>query len=178
MADEKRTETIVLGGGCFWCVEAVYRRINGIVALQSGYAGGHIPNPTYREVCSGKTGHAEVVEVTFDPAIISLERVVDLFWIAHDPTTRNRQGADVGTQYRSVVYLCDPAQEAIVRGSMEKAQEQFTSPIVTEIAPLDQFFPAEPYHQEYYELNREQGYCRLVIAPKLEKLGLQREPGA
>jgi peptide-methionine (S)-S-oxide reductase len=178
MDEEKRTDKIVLGGGCFWCVEAVYRRIPGVIALQSGYAGGHIPNPTYREVCSGKTGHAEVVEVQFDPEVISLEQVMNLFWIAHDPTTLNRQGADVGTQYRSVVYLCDPAQEDTVRQSMNAAQGQFKNPIVTEIAELDHFYPAESYHQEYYEANPDQGYCRVVIAPKLEKLGLHREPRA
>ncbi len=166
MAEEKA----ILGGGCFWCVEAVYQSRPGIQAVVSGYAGGKSPNPTYDEVCSGRTGHAEVVEISFDPSIITYEQIVDLFWDAHDPTTLNRQGADVGTQYRSIIIARDATQRATAEKSLANAQTQFKNKIVTEIVEGGEFFPAEPYHQDFYERNPSHPYNRAVIAPKLEKL--------
>lgn len=170
------TQSIVLGGGCFWCVEAAYRRINGIVSAQSGYAGGHVENPTYRAVCGGTTGHAEVVRIEYDPAVVSEDQVLDFFWEVHDPTTRNRQGNDIGPQYRSIILYADEAQRDRARASLERAQQRFRNPIVTEIEPLEVFYAAEDYHDDYYEQNPGQGYCRLVIAPKLKKLGLDVAP--
>lgn len=169
------TEQITFGGGCFWCVEAVFRRVDGVVNVESGYAGGSKPNPTYKEVCTGSTGHAEVVQVTFDSQRVGLEQLLDLFWRAHDPTTLNRQGADAGTQYRSVIYYHDPAQGELARRSMADAQSAFSDPIVTEIEPLDRFYPAEDYHQDFFEQNPSYGYCRVIIQPKLQKLGLDDE---
>ncbi len=166
MADEKA----VLGGGCFWCVEAIYQGQPGIKSVVSGYAGGKVPNPTYEQVCSGSTGHAEVVEITFDPAVISYEKVVDFFWDAHDPTTLNRQGADSGTQYRSIIVAQNPEQRAVAEKSKAAAQARFREPIVTEITEGAEFFPAEKYHQDFYERNPNHPYNRAVIAPKLEKL--------
>jgi len=165
-------ESITLGAGCFWCVEAVYERIEGITSAVSGYMGGSTENPRYKEVTSGTTGHAEVVRLEFDPTVVSLERVLEVFWAAHDPTTLNRQGADVGTQYRSAVFFEDERQEQIARASKEKAASLYRDPIVTEITPASVFYPAEDYHQEFYELNKTYPYCKFVIAPKLEKLGL------
>lgn len=169
------TQKATLGGGCFWCLEAVYKRIDGVEEVTSGYAGGEVKDPTYREVCTGRTGHAEVVEITFDPEKISYEQILDLFWEAHDPTTLNRQGADVGTQYRSAIFYHNPEQKEIALQSKEKAQEQFKDPIVTEITELETFYPAEDYHQDYFDLNPNAGYCRVIIAPKLQKLGLSRK---
>ncbi|MFP4329354.1 MAG: peptide-methionine (S)-S-oxide reductase MsrA [Alkalispirochaetaceae bacterium] len=169
------TQKATLGGGCFWCLEAVYKRIDGVEEVTSGYAGGEVKDPTYREVCTGRTGHAEVVEITFDPEKISYEQILDLFWEAHDPTTLNRQGADVGTQYRSAIFYHNPEQKEIALQSKEKAQEQFKDPIVTEITELETFYPAEDYHQDYFDLNPDAGYCRVIIAPKLQKLGLSRK---
>ena len=166
MADDKA----ILGGGCFWCVEAVYEGRPGIRSVVSGYAGGKVPNPTYEQVCSGKTGHAEVVEITFDPALISYEQVLDLFWDAHDPTTLNRQGADHGTQYRSIIVATNPAQRDIAEKSQAAVQARFKDPIVTEIVESAEFYPAEEYHQDFYERNPGNPYVRAVIAPKLEKL--------
>lgn len=165
-------EKATLAGGCFWCIEAVYKRISGVVSVTSGYAGGHVSNPTYKEVCTGQTGHAEVVQIEFDPTIISYEQILDLFWEAHDPTTLNRQGADVGTQYRSAIYYHNDEQRKRAQESKEKAQAKFSDPIVTEISELDNFYPAEEYHQDYFDLNPQAGYCRVVIEPKLKKLGL------
>ena len=170
------TDFIVLGGGCFWCVEAIYARTSGIVGAQSGYAGGNVPNPTYQQVCSGTTGHAEVVKVSFDPERITLDSVLDLFWRAHDPTTLNRQGADVGTQYRSIILYRNAEQEQSARASKDAAQQQFAAPIVTSIEPLGDFYPAEDYHSDYYENNPQAGYCRVVIQPKIEKLGMDSAP--
>lgn len=170
------TQSIVLGGGCFWCVEAAYRRIEGVISCESGYAGGAAPNPTYRDVCTGTTGHAEVVRVTFDPLRRSLDDVLEFFWKVHDPTTLNRQGADVGTQYRSVIFCTDDAQREAAERSKRDAQPLFRDPIVTTIEPLETFYAAEDYHKDYYELNPRQGYCRAVIQPKLEKLGFAIEP--
>lgn len=164
-----KTELATIGGGCFWCTEAIYQMLPGVKSAVSGYAGGEEPNPTYREVCSGKTGHAEVIQVEFDPAVISYDQVLDTFWEAHDPTTLNRQGADRGTQYRSIILYHNEEQKAAAEKSKTAAQKNFSSPIVTEIVPLTKFWPAEDYHQEYYELNPNAGYCRAVIRPKIEK---------
>lgn len=163
-------EKALLGGGCFWCIEAVYRRVKGVTSAVSGYAGGEKPNPDYRSVCSGQTGHAEVVEITFDPDVVTFEAILEIFWAVHDPTTLNRQGADAGTQYRSVIFYRDAAQKAAAEASMARAQNLFDAPIVTELSPAPTFFPAEAYHQNYYDLNTQQGYCQVVIAPKIQKL--------
>lgn len=168
--EQLKENQIVLGGGCFWCIEAVYQRIDGIESVVSGYAGGEVENPTYEQVCTGRTGHAEVVLVTFDPNKISLAEVIDLFWEAHDPTTLNRQGHDVGTQYRSAIYYGSEEQRKAAEASKERAQEAFSNPIVTEIAPLDRFYKAEEYHQNYFNTHPFAGYCRVVISPKLKKL--------
>jgi peptide-methionine (S)-S-oxide reductase len=170
--DLSGTEVATLGGGCFWCVEAVYERIDGVVEVVSGYAGGHTINPTYEEVCSGKTGHAEVVQIHYDPDRIDYKKIVDLFWKAHDPTTPNRQGADVGTQYRSIILYESEEQKKIAEQSRSEASGQFERPVVTEIEPLDVFYEAEKYHQDYFDNNPFAGYCNFVIKPKLDKLGL------
>jgi peptide-methionine (S)-S-oxide reductase len=167
------TEIATLGGGCFWCLEAVYNRIDGVKAVVSGYAGGQKENPTYEEVCSGTTGHAEVVQIHFDPQLISYEEILELFWKAHDPTTLNRQGADVGSQYRSIILYNNEAQGKAAERSKTKAAKIFSEPIVTEIAPLTDFYRAESYHQDYYRNNPHAGYCSFVIRPKLQKLGLE-----
>ena len=159
-----------LGGGCFWCVEAVYLRVSGVTAALSGYAGGHAENPSYELVCSGRTGHAEVVRIEFDPARISHEGILEVFWHAHDPTTPNRQGHDVGSQYRSIILTHDEQQLVAATASRDKAQHLFTSPIVTEIVPLERFYPAEPYHHDYFARNPRAPYCQVIIAPKLRKL--------
>ena len=165
-ADEKA----VFGGGCFWCMDAVYHGQPGIKSVVSGYAGGTVPHPTYEQVCTGETGHAEVVEITFDPALTSYQKVLDLFWDAHDPTTLNRQGADSGTQYRSIIVALNPEQRAVAEKSKSAAQPRFRRPIVTEIVEGKEFYPAEDYHQDFYERNPDYSYSRAVIAPKLEKL--------
>lgn len=162
-------ETITLGAGCFWCVEAVFESIPGVESATSGYSGGHIKNPGYREVCTGRTGHAEVVQVSFDPHVVSLETILDVFFATHDPTTLNRQGADVGTQYRSAIYYHIDSQLEVIEGAVSKAQNRWPNPIVTEIQPFEVFYAAEDYHQAYYELNKEAPYCRAVIAPKMAK---------
>lgn len=159
------------GGGCFWCTEAVFETEPGVKSVTSGYAGGHVKNPAYREVCQGTTGHAEVIQIEFDPAVVSFERLLELFWEAHDPTTLNRQGADEGTQYRSVILYHDATQQAAAEKSKAAAQARFADPIVTQIAPLADFYPAEKDHQDYFRNNASAGYCRAVIAPKLRKLG-------
>lgn len=169
-AEEPKTSRVIVGGGCFWCVEAVYQTVPGILSATSGYAGGKVPNPTYEQVCTGRTGHAEVVQIEFDPARISYEQVIDLFWKAHDPTTLNRQGADVGTQYRSIILYENEEQKAAAEKSKAAAQAQFKSPIVTEIVPLQAFYPAETYHQDFYDKNPDYPYSQAVITPKLEKL--------
>ncbi len=165
----KKTETAVLGGGCFWCTEAIYQMLPGVKSVASGYAGGITENPTYKEVCSGKTGHAEVVQVEFDPQRISYEKILDTFWDVHDPTTLNRQGPDAGTQYRSVIFYANEAQRVAAEKSKAEAQKRFASPIVTEIAPLKKFYKAEGYHQDYFRSNPNQPYCRAIIQPKVEK---------
>lgn len=165
-----KTEAATLGGGCFWCVEAVYERLPGILSVTSGYAGGKTEDPTYEDVCSGDTGHAEVVRIEFDPGKISYEKIIDLFWDAHDPTTPDRQGADAGTQYRSIILAENEGQADIARGSMARAQSKFRSPIVTQIAPLEKFYPAETHHQDFYRRNPMHPYNMAVIRPKLKKL--------
>jgi len=161
-----------IGGGCFWCIEAVFKPLKGIKTLVSGYAGGAIPNPTYRQVCNGDTGHAEVVQITFDPSEITFKEMIEIFLVMHDPTTLNRQGGDIGTQYRSTIMYHDDAQKQVA----EEVIASFTSdnvyddPIVTEVVPLDIFYPAEDYHQDYYANNSSQPYCAAVIAPKVSKL--------
>ncbi|MEM6326107.1 MAG: peptide-methionine (S)-S-oxide reductase MsrA [Bacteroidota bacterium] len=166
------TQTAVLGGGCFWCTEAVLERLRGVHDVESGYAGGAVPNPTYREICSGRTGHAEVVRATFDPDQISYEDLLTVFFATHDPTTLNRQGADVGTQYRSTIMVADAAQRETAERVIREltAAQVFPRPIVTEVVDLPTFYPAEQYHQDYYRANPNQGYCQAVIAPKVAKL--------
>lgn len=169
----KGVESVSLGAGCFWCVEAAYNQIEGVVSAVSGYMGGETADPTYEEVCTGRTGHAEVVKVTFDPAKISLERVLAWFWDLHDPTQLNRQGNDVGTQYRSAIFYGSEEQKQIAEASKTAAQENFAEPIVTEIVPAETFHAAEDYHQNYYFQNKSSnGYCQFVVEPKLKKLQL------
>lgn len=170
---EKNLETITFGSGCFWCVEAVFQRIDGVKTAVSGYMGGETENPSYKEICTGTTGHAEVVQLKYDPATVSLEKLLDVFWISHDPTTLNRQGADVGTQYRSAIFFEDEAQKEVAERSMLAAAAKFEDPIVTEITPAATFYVAEDYHQEFYELNKSYPYCQAVITPKLKKLGFE-----
>ncbi len=165
-------ETITLGGGCFWCIEAVFQNLNGVESAKSGYMGGHIKRPAYREVCTGRTGHAEVVQVVFDSEKLPLSTLLDVFFTAHDPTTLNRQGADVGTQYRSCVFYQTEKQKTTALEAIERwnASGIWHNPIVTEVAPEQEFYLAEDYHQQYYELNGEAPYCRAVIAPKMKKV--------
>ena len=174
-AEPVRTQTATLGGGCFWCVEAVYERMPGILSVTSGYAGGKTENPTYEHICTGKTGHAEVVQIEYDPDKISYGKIIDLFWDAHDPTTLNRQGADVGTQYRSIILTQNDEQARLARESLERAQPKFQSPIVTEIVLLEKFYPAEDYHQDFYRENPMHPYNLAVIRPKLQKLDAKAE---
>jgi peptide-methionine (S)-S-oxide reductase len=165
-----KTEIADFGGGCFWCMEAVFERLPGVISVTSGFAGGTTENPTYQEVCTETTGHAEVTEIVFDPAKISYDKLLEVFWQAHDPTTLNRQGADEGTSYRSIILYRDEKQKLEAEKSKLAAQQNFKSPIVTEIVPLKKFYKAEDYHQEYYDNNSNAPYCQVVIAPKLEKL--------
>jgi peptide-methionine (S)-S-oxide reductase len=164
-----RTETAVFGGGCFWCLDAQFKLVPGVVKVTSGYAGGHTANPTYEQVCSDRTGHAEVIQVEFDPSKVSYEELIRKFFYAHDPTTLNRQGADVGTQYRSIILYQNDDQKIIAEKVKAAAQHDWPNPIVTEIVPLKQFYPAEDYHQDYFAKNPTQGYCQLVVAPKVRK---------
>ena len=168
-------EVATLGGGCFWCVEAIYQDVQGVHKVVSGYAGGKVSNPTYQQVCMGTTGHAEVVQITFDPHIISYEDILYIFWRIHDPTTLNRQGADVGTQYRSVIYTHNDEQKAIAEKSKADtdASGLWSKPIVTEISPFTNFYEAEHYHQDYYSQNPRQPYCMAVIDPKVQKFKKQ-----
>lgn len=166
----RKNETLVLGGGCFWCTEAAYELLPGVKSVVSGYAGGMQSNPTYEQVCEGTTGHAEVIRITFDPDEISLDALLDFFWEIHDPTTLNRQGADAGTQYRSVILYADEVQRAGAEASLARANPGWGGKIVTELAPLGRFYRAEDDHQDYYRNNPGAGYCRVVIKPKIEKL--------
>ena len=160
---------IILGGGCFWCIEAVMRRVKGVKEAISGYAGGERPNPTYEQVCSGATGHAEVVKVVYDENEITLDELLDIFFAIHDPTTLNRQGADVGTQYRSVIYYENEEEKKAIEAAIERVQKEYKDPIVTEVSPKPEFYEAEGYHQNYYDENPMQGYCQVVIKPKVQK---------
>lgn len=164
-------ETATLGAGCFWCVEAVFQDLKGVHSVVSGYAGGTVVNPTYQQVCTGNTGHAEVIQITFDPEVISFADLLYVFWRTHDPTTLNRQGPDVGTQYRSAIFYHNEDQKAVAEKSKQEtdASGLWPNPIVTEVTPLDSFYPAEEYHQDYYRQNRNQPYCRMVIDPKVRK---------
>lgn len=166
-------ETATLGAGCYWCIEAVLEQVDGVESVVSGFMGGEVLNPTYEQVCSGTTGHAEVVQVTFDPTVLPYKDLLDWFWKAHDPTTLNRQGADRGTQYRSAIFVHSPAQRQTAETSKKDVQPTFSDPIVTEITDASTFYPAKAAHQGYYAGNASQGYCRMVIAPKLKKLGLK-----
>ena len=171
MVAEQERETATLGGGCFWCLEAVYKDLKGVERVVSGYAGGTAPNPSYEQVCGGRTGHAEVVQITYDPKVVSFRDLLDVFFTIHDPTTKDRQGADVGPQYRSIVLYHDEAQKLAAEGAIMEAGKQglWRDPIVTEVAPLETFYPGESYHQDYYENNPRQRYCQVVIAPKVAK---------
>jgi peptide-methionine (S)-S-oxide reductase len=164
------TQQLTLACGCFWCVEAVFQRLPGVEKVVSGYMAGKVENPTYEQVCTGTTNHAEVIRITFDPEQISLEQLLKIFWTVHDPTTLNRQGNDTGTQYRSAIYFIGEDQERIARESLEEAQANFSDPIVTEVTAAEKFWPAEDYHQDYFNQNPGNGYCQFAIPPKLEKL--------
>ena len=172
MSDTTNRETATLGGGCFWCLEAVYDEVRGVEDVVSGYAGGLVVNPTYRQVCDGKTGHAEVVRVEFDPTVITFREILEIFFAIHDPTTLNRQGADVGTQYRSAIFCHTPEQKATAQAVIAElnAAHIFDKPIVTEVTGAPRFYPAEDYHQEYFRKNPYQPYCQVVVSPKVAKL--------
>ena len=161
---------LIVGGGCFWCTEAAFEVLKGVSDVESGYANGQTPNPTYRDICTGETGHAEVIKITYDDTIITTDTLLDIFFVIHDPTTLNRQGGDRGTQYRSTILYTDDETKAAAEAALEAAQEEYKDPIVTTIEPLDLYYPAEDYHQDYYRQNPMQGYCMAVIPPKLAKL--------
>lgn len=171
MTQDRPLEVTTLGGGCFWCTEAVFDEMRGVTDVVSGYSGGQRPNPSYEQVCSGATGHAEVVQLTFDPAEVTFEEILDVFFSVHDPTTLNRQGGDVGTQYRSVIFFHTPEQQRIAQQKIAdlNAASIWDAPIVTEVSPLTNFYPAEDYHQEYFRKNPYQGYCQVVVRPKVAK---------
>ncbi len=163
---------LTLGGGCFWCTEAVFVRVRGVVDVENGYSNGHLARPSYEQVCSGDTGHNEVVRLTYDPAQVSVRQLLEIFFVIHDPTTPNRQGNDVGTQYRSAIYFSTPEQEQVAKDLIRELNEAraFDAPIVTEVLPLSNYWPAEAYHQDYFEQHPNQGYCAFVVAPKVAKL--------
>ena len=170
-------QTLVVGGGCFWCTEATYELVPGVKNVVSGYAGGHVENPTYKQIGGGNTGHAEVIRIEYDPKVVTLDALLDLFWTVHDPTTLNRQGADEGPQYRSIILYADDTQKQAAERSKEAAQARFSEPIVTEIVPLSTFYVAEDYHQDYFRNNPNAGYCQFVIKPKVKKLKQQLGKG-
>lgn len=169
MNEQANLQTATLGGGCFWCTEAVFQQIRGVNSVESGYSGGQVHQPSYEQICTGRTGHAEVVRLRFDPQVISYAEILDVFFVIHDPTTLNRQGADTGTQYRSVIYYHDVDQEQQARLAMQRAAGIWSDPIVTELSPAPQFYIAEDYHQNYFRRNPQQGYCSFVVAPKVAK---------
>ena len=169
--DVGKTGTAILGGGCFWCLEAAYERLPGVISVENGYAGGSRENPSYESVCTGLTGHAEVVRVTYDESKLGYPDILELFWKIHDPTTEDRQGADIGEQYRSVIFYLDEDQKAAAEASRRAAQERFTDPIVTDILPAPVFWKAEDWHQGYFRKHPEEAYCRIVVAGKLRKAG-------
>ena len=162
-------EKLILGGGCFWCTEAVYENVIGVFSVESAYSGGSVDNPSYQDICTGTTGHAEVIQITYDPTQVDREELLEIFWVIHDPTTLNQQGADKGTQYRSVIFYENDEQKATALASIEKVQVNFSDKIVTEVSPLMNYYPAEGYHQHYFANNPNQGYCQAVVAPKVEK---------
>ncbi len=168
---EKGMDTIVLGSGCFWCSQALFERVEGVVSAVAGYSGGEAPYPSYEQVCRGNTGYAEVVQVVYDPSVVHLGQLLEIFWKTHNPTTLNRQGADVGTQYRSVIFYRNARQKAVAQTLKQKLEEAkiWPGPIVTEVSPCKNFYPAEPYHQDYYKKNPSAGYCQFVITPKVKK---------
>jgi peptide-methionine (S)-S-oxide reductase len=174
---KKKNEIAVFGGGCFWCTEAIYKRVKGVISVTPGYAGGSKENPTYQQVCSGSTGHAEVIKVEFDPEVVSYRDLLEVFWHAHDPTTLNRQGNDIGTQYRSIILYADSEQKEQAQKSLDKAQKSgmFSKPIVTQVEELGDFYPAEDYHHDYFANNPNQPYCRAIISPKVRHF-LQVQP--
>lgn len=171
VAMSKELEKTTLGGGCFWCTEAVYLELNGVLDVKPGYSGGHVKNPDYKEVCAETTGHAEVVQISFDPEIVSYSQILEVFFITHDPTTLNRQGNDVGTQYRSAIFYHSEKQREIAQKVIQVFDKEkvYDKPIVTEVTEFDKFYVAEDYHQNYYARNKNQGYCQFVVAPKMEK---------
>jgi peptide-methionine (S)-S-oxide reductase len=171
MTAQQGRELATLGGGCFWCLEAVFKDLKGVESVVSGYAGGHVDHPSYEQVCGGRTGHAEVVQISFDPAVVSYRDLLDVFFTIHDPTTRDRQGADVGPQYRSIVLYHSPEQKTAAEQAIANlgAKGVWHAPIVTEVVPLERFYPGEAYHQDYFEQNPRQSYCQMVIAPKVAK---------
>lgn len=171
MANMANMKTATFGAGCFWCIEAVFQELNGVHSVVPGYSGGKTENPTYQEVCSGNTGHAEVAQITYDPEIVTFEELLEIFWKTHDPTTLNRQGNDIGTQYRSVIFYHNDEQKELAEKYKQALNDEkvFSDPVITEISPLSKFYKAEDYHQNYYANNPNQGYCSFVIAPKLEK---------
>ncbi len=164
------TKELIVGGGCFWCTEAVFELLKGVSDVESGYANGHTPNPTYRDICTGDTGYAEVIKITYDDSIITVDTLLEIFFVIHDPTTLNQQGADRGTQYRSTILYTDEETKKAAEATMEAAQAEWNDPIVTKIEPLENYYKAEAYHQDYYQQNPMQGYCMAVIPPKLQKL--------
>jgi peptide-methionine (S)-S-oxide reductase len=171
MSAQPARELATLGGGCFWCLEAVYKDLKGVESVGSGYAGGDVENPTYEQVCGGRTGHAEVVQIAFDPQVVTYRDLLDVFFTIHDPTTKDRQGADVGPQYRSIILYDSPEQKAVAEQAIADLEKKglWRAPIVTEIVPLEKFYPAEDYHRDYFERNPRQRYCQIVIAPKVAK---------
>lgn len=171
MSNKNDLDTATFGAGCYWCVEAVFQQMKGVETIVSGFSGGHVKNPAYREVCNGTTGHAEVIHMTYDPKVVSFTELLEVFWTTHDPTTLNRQGADVGTQYRSAVFYHNEEQKELAEKYKKKLNEEkaYENPVVTEISAFDVFYPADADHQNYYNNNKEQGYCRMVIQPKVEK---------
>lgn len=166
---EKQTEVATLGGGCFWCLEAVYQELNGVQHVESGYTGGHVPQPSYEQVCGGATGHAEVVRISFDPEVVSYREILEVFFTIHDPTTLNRQGNDVGTQYRSAIYFDSPRQQETARQVIAEMANVWDAPIVTTLSPVEVYYKAEDSHQNYFRRNPLQGYCAFVVAPKVAK---------
>jgi peptide-methionine (S)-S-oxide reductase len=175
MTAQPDRDVATLGGGCFWCLEAVFKDLRGVESVVSGYAGGQVDHPTYEQVCGGRTGHAEVVQVTFDPSVVTFRDLLDVFFTIHDPTTKDRQGADVGPQYRSIILHHNPEQKAAAERAIAELNEQgiWRAPIVTEVVPLEKFYPGEAYHQDYFEQNPRQRYCQIVIAPKVAKFRQQ-----
>jgi len=174
VSDPSAFKEIVLGGGCFWCLEAVYELVPGVADVENGYSGGSRAKPSYEEVSTGLTGHAEVVKIRYDPAVVTLERLLEIFWTVHDPTTEDRQGADVGEQYRSIAFFADEDERRAIEASIREARKRFRDPIVTQVEALKAYWPAEAYHQDYFRKNPEQGYCRVVIAPKVDKFRIMK----